>query len=154
MVDGGRRDHDVDPAPVDQAAVHHRRRSIHSQAERRNDTLDRGVEIRFSGESCLHTCQLATPVHPDVIRPVDQDVGHRRVREQWLEWPETQDPIGDDPGPLCGATGRGDREQAFRFSAHFGPAQRNRSRRDVSDDPVDHAHGISQTLSQARTQRA
>ena len=140
----------MDPAPVDQSTVHHRRGPIDSP-ERRNDSLHGCVEIRFPGESCVRA-SARRPVHPDVIRPVDEDVGYRRVCEQWLGGPR---PRTRSAMILAHSAAKWWAIESRRSASALTSDRRNGTG-PIAMSPMTRSitPGISQTLSQARTQRA
>ncbi len=84
-VDGHRRDSGIDPAAVGQAGVDHGLRLVDTAADRGGDAVDDTQQVVVIAEADGGQFQLAPPLHIDLERAVDQDVGDAVVLEQRLQ---------------------------------------------------------------------
>ena len=111
-----RREDRMQPRPVREARVDHRRRAIEAKPERRDHAL-RDAQDRFGVELAGDRFEPAGPLDEYPIRPVHHDLVDRRVREQRLQRPEPVD-LGDElvehAARRCVARERGRVAQEYR----------------------------------------
>lgn len=105
------------------------------------------------GKGLIDLVQTPFPLHPDLVGAVDQDVRHLGVPEKGLDRPQAEHAIHDEPGALGASLRSFDVQEPGGLCLYLGLAKRDDARGDLAGDAIDHAHGISQTLSQAPTQR-
>src|SRR5687768_3883136 len=94
-VERERGDDRVDARSVRQTGVDHRRRLVHPPADLAHDPIDHGQQVRIVAERRRHANELAVALDVDLMRAVYQDVADRRIAEQWLDRPESDDLVHD-----------------------------------------------------------
>jgi hypothetical protein len=83
----------VQPRPVGQPRVDHRRGAVEAQTEGRDHALG-DAHDRVGIEVARHRFEAPVPLDEDPARPVDHHFGHRRVGQQRLQRAEALH-IGD-----------------------------------------------------------
>ena len=102
-VEGDRRDDGVDAGAVREARIDQRARLVDAPADPTDDLVDDAAQVRLVGEPRVDRVDLARPLHEDVVRAVDHDLGDLRVTQQRLERAVAEDLVGDllrDPGAV------------------------------------------------------
>ena len=111
-VDRQRRDDRVHAGAVRQPRVDHRRAVVHAAADAADDAVDDAHQVLVVLERRRQPLELALALDVDVLVGVDQDVADRRVAQQRLERPETEDFV-DDVGEERLALGHAERHALF-----------------------------------------
>jgi hypothetical protein len=142
-VERERVDDRVHARAVGQARVHHRARLVDAAADGADDPLDDLQQVPIVPEHRVGRFETPVPLDVDLVRPVDEDVGHRRVAQQRLERPEAEqlvDHVTDQALALLLAERGGQRlavEQPGDQAPDLGLGVRAvRARQPVQVDPV------------------
>jgi hypothetical protein len=102
-VDGRGRDDGVDARAVRQARVDHRARFVDAATHARHHLVDHAQQVGVVEEGHVGQLELAAPLHVDVARGVDEDVGDGGVGQQRLKRPVAEHlvlDVRDQAAPL------------------------------------------------------
>ncbi len=106
-LDGQGRDDGVDPGPVLEPGIHHRRAFVDPAPEGRNDPFDHVQDRPVAGKPLAGEKKLAPLFHVDLVLLINHHFGNLGVVQQFLEGPEPQGLVQDIlsqffPGKLRG----------------------------------------------------
>ena len=85
-----RRDDGVDARAVGQPGIDHRRLVVDPPPHAADHPLDDLHQVLFVGEDRVGLLQPAAPLHVDLVRPVDQDVGDVGILHVGLQRPQAE----------------------------------------------------------------
>ena len=78
---------------VGKPAVDQRARKIDSTTERRDEPLDEDEDLLRVGESDPGLLELSVAFDPDAFVPIDHDLRHALIAQQWGEIAEAEEPV-------------------------------------------------------------
>src|SRR5262249_26301719 len=84
-VDRQRRQDDVDPAAVWQAAIHHRTGFVNAPSDSRRNLLRHRCDVVIVAESYRDSFQLALSLNINVTWSVDHDIVNRLIQQERTE---------------------------------------------------------------------
>jgi hypothetical protein len=90
-----RRNHGVHPAAVRQSGVHHGAGLVDPSTHPGHDLVDGATQVRLVVEPGVDRVDLARPLDPHRVVPVDHHLGDVRVPEERLDRAVAQDVVGD-----------------------------------------------------------
>ena len=76
----------MDPASVGQPRVDERHRIVETPTNGGCQALGKPAHVAFARKSEIRQLEPGTAIDEDLVRTVDQDVGHPRLVQQRLQW--------------------------------------------------------------------
>jgi hypothetical protein len=76
----------MDPTAVDQPGIDERHCIVQTPSDGGCQPLSKPAYVALAGKSKLRQLEPGTAIDEDLVRTVDEDVGHPRLTQQRLQW--------------------------------------------------------------------